>query len=179
MIFNSREFDCVSPSMLEATHEYKPLIFLFTPCSTRLEPDIMIPALLSWTTMTSFKKNRIYNLKTTENSNSSLTCGRIMKFNFFETYIVQPNDLVYVRVRINLAFEVYIVTFGYVWWIQTSSEFQVDYWGIWNKAIYFITNVSNKFWVVAKHRQINVTKSWEFWRLSFIFGKCAWFNVTQ
>ena len=63
----------------------------------------------------------------------------------FKSYIVQPNDLVNIRVRINLAFEVYIVTFGYVWWIQTSSEFQVDYWGIWNKVICFITHVSNIF----------------------------------
>ena len=157
MIFSSREFDCVSPSMLEATHEYKPLIFLFTPCSTRLEPDIMIPAFLSWTTMTSFKKNRIEDKKPWKIEIVAWH-GWHMKFKFFTTYIVQPNDLVYVRVCINLAFEVYIVTFGYVWWIQTSSEFQVDYWGIWNKVICFITHVSNIFWVVAK----NVTKSWEF-----------------
>ena len=56
MTFNSRVLDEVSPSIFEATQEYKPLIFRLTPCKTKLEPDMMIPAFLSWRTMMSFNK---------------------------------------------------------------------------------------------------------------------------
>ena len=47
MTFNSRVLDEVSPSIFEATQEYKPLIFRLTPCNTKLDPDMMIPASLS------------------------------------------------------------------------------------------------------------------------------------
>ena len=55
MTFRLKILDWVSPSILEATQEYFPPCLRVTPCNTKLEPDIMIPLLLSCKTITSCK----------------------------------------------------------------------------------------------------------------------------